>query len=108
MLFRNYKIAIGSRNGFVLPENIPAVFGCSVSEPSAFADTPRGLTFTKEDQTVLNNHPVFTHLHSFVKQLPGSPPEQAEIDNLIWSLLKTVNIIPSQVNFKVTYVDTVN
>jgi hypothetical protein len=35
----------------------------------------------------LNQYPVFTHLHIFLKQPPGSAPEQTEIDNLIFGLI---------------------
>jgi len=108
MIFKNYQIVIEPRNGFVMPTNIPTILGCSVSEPSAFAATSRGLTFTDKDKIALDDHPVFTHRHTFVKQLPGSPPEQAEIDHLVWSLLTAINIGPTEVNVRVSYLDTVS
>ena len=105
MPFRNYRIVIEPRNGFIIPEHIPTIFGCTVSEPSALAASPRKLAFTNENRVFLNNHPVLTHQHTFIKQLPGNPPELSEVDHLVWALLNEAGITTSQVNVRVSYID---
>lgn len=108
-MLRNYSIEIEPRNAFSVPEHIPIKFGCTVSEPSAFAPAAaRGLTITDENGLAIDNHPILTHRAVFVKQLPGSPVEQLEIDALIWSMLKEANIGPMEVNLKVRYVGKVD
>ena len=106
MVLRNYKIEILRRNGFVLPEHIPAIFSCYVSEPSAFnATNAKGLTFTKENGSPLDNHPVFRPLFNFVDQVPGAP-EVAQVDGQVWAVLTEAGIAQNNINVKVTYLNT--
>ena len=105
-MLKNYSVLIESRNEFVLPDGIPPSFRCTVSEPSVWAAAPRGLTITDERGVAINNHPVFTHRYNFVKELPGNPAEQIEVDALIWSMLGEANITLKEVNVKVSYIGT--
>ena len=107
MILRNYKIEILPRNGFVLPGHIPAIVNCSVSEPSAFnAVNPKGLTFTKENGSPLDNHPIFKALFNFVDQVPGAP-EVAQLDSQVWAMLTEGGIAPSNVNVKVSFLNMI-
>jgi len=104
---RNYKIEIKGNNGYLLPEGLPTELICSVSEGSGFSNVPRGLSFSDKDGHLLIDHPVFVQRVRFVKMLPGNPPEQAEIDQLVWSCLAPYRFPPGQVSVVVTYQDTV-
>ena len=105
-MLKNYRIEIVPRNGFIVPTGIPMIFGCSVSEPSAWTAAARGLTITDEAGSPIDNHPVLTHRTVFGKQLPGDPVEQLEVDAMIWSMLQEANIGPAEVNVRVTYVNS--
>jgi hypothetical protein len=108
MILRNYKIEILPRNGFVLPEHVATIVNCSVSEPSAFnSANPKGLTFTKENGSPLDSHPIFKALFSFVDQVPGAP-EIAQVDSLVWAMLTEAGIAPSNVNVKVTFLNMIS
>jgi hypothetical protein len=105
MELRNYKIEILPRNGYALPAHIPALLSCSDSEPSAFnASNPKGLTFTKENGSSLDNNPVFRLLVSFADQLPGAP-EITQVDGQVWAVLTEAGIARSDVNVRVTYLN---